>query len=115
MEVFLDRLSEESFNSLTILAQQLVDYSPEDEYRGEKQEEDVQVNVEFDEENIEEEDEDADIVKMPDEEDMEADYGREEGNEEPILRPNNTELEDEEVQIETTSGLKNSTRSRGRV
>lgn len=115
MEVFLDRLSAESFNSLTILAQQLADYSPEDEYRGEKLEEDVQVNVEFDEENVDEEDEEADIVKMPDEEDIEADYGREEDIEEPILKPKTTELEDEEVQIDTTSGLKNPIRSRGRM
>jgi pre-mRNA-splicing helicase BRR2 len=35
IEGILDRLSDETFNSLTVLAQQLVDYSPEEEYRGE--------------------------------------------------------------------------------
>ena len=51
IEGIVDRLTDETFNAMTIMAQQLVDYSPEDadEYRGEQREEIIDVNVELDE------------------------------------------------------------------
>lgn len=48
IEGVVDRLSEESFNALTVLGQQLIDYAPEDEYQGEIREEVADVNVELD-------------------------------------------------------------------
>ena len=55
IEGIVDRLSDEAFNTLTVFAQQMVDYSPEDadEYRGELREEIIDVNVELDDESEE--------------------------------------------------------------
>jgi hypothetical protein len=49
-EAITDRMSDESFNQLTVFASQLIDYDVTgEEYRGEQREEIIDVNVELDE------------------------------------------------------------------
>ena len=69
IESILDRLTDETFNHLMVLGQQMVDYDPEDEYRGEQREEEIEVNVELDEEDEDDEGQDIVEVKGADDED----------------------------------------------
>ncbi len=58
IEGILDRLSDETFNQLTVQAQQLIDYAPDsEEYRGEQREELIDVNVDLDESEESDQDE----------------------------------------------------------
>ena len=62
-------MSDESFNQMTVLASQLIDYDVSgEEYRGEQREEVIDVNVELDE-SEEESDEDRMVVAGEDQED----------------------------------------------
>ena len=61
VEGILDRMADDTFNQMVVLAQQLVDYNPQEEYQGEQREEIIDVNVELDEE----EEEDNDGQELP--------------------------------------------------
>ena len=68
-EAITDRMTDESFNQLTVLVGSLVDYDVTgEEYRGEQREEVIDVNVEL-EESEEESDEDRMVVAGEDQED----------------------------------------------
>lgn len=67
IEAFIDKLTDEKFNDLTVLAQQLIDYDPEAEYRGEG-EDILEAHVEFDE-DMDEDDEDPNEIGGDEDED----------------------------------------------
>jgi hypothetical protein len=68
-EAITDRMTDESFNQLTVLVGSLVDYDVTgEEYRGEQREEVIDVNVEL-EESEDESDEDRMVVAGEDQED----------------------------------------------
>ena len=68
-EAITDRMTDESFNQLTVLVGSLVDYDVTgEEYRGEQREEVIDVNVEL-EESEEDSDEDRVVVAGEDQED----------------------------------------------
>ena len=78
IEAFLDKISDEDFNQLTVLAQSLIDFNPEERYGGGyRQEEDLEVNVEFEDDEENEEGKDLEEINVNDQ-DGDQEYGQEE-------------------------------------
>lgn len=82
IEVILDKMTDETFNQMMVMSQQLVDYDPEDEYRGAQREVEMEVNFEPEEEDEEEEAEGIIEVKGVDEEEAEGEMGKPDVHEE---------------------------------
>ena len=91
IEGIVDRLSDETFNMLTVFAQQLVDYSADmaDEYEGEKREEVIDVNVDLDDSGSDSGEEDMERENQSDEENK--------GEPVEIIREDDSDLEEQKA------------------